>query len=980
MFYVALLFSSLFALILLSPFRAFALSIGSLATIPATLVLFFLPGIVLTGLLLRSSGRDLGLPSTVPVAFAMSVGIFGILAVPPLVLQWSFRTYLIICGAVLAISLLGALFLALRGRGVAANEPHERPERGAWLLWVPLAVLTAVLTATSLNVTTLFGPDAWAYMIYVRDYMSAEQLNAGSAGFSRTTFSGWLLEQAALSRISGTDPVPLLARYLGPGLVVVSVLAFYGLARTLFRDSRAALLAGFLAAVFFLTHMTSQTSSGTEFVARITEDKFVARFVFLPVALNLAVLFVRSRRLAYLGLFTLVCWSVVSVHYIGFAMIGASLTGFGLVSVILHPRDRASWVSFGALGGVILAAGLPAFAYVLVRGASFLSQLETTSPESTAVQIYTAQKIEHLLVLGEGSYIMHPALILDPFIMVALILGVPFLIYHARQSLAARMLLGTLLFTAILVYFPPVATFIAGIIGPWTLWRVAWPIELAALLTLGWVAWSALAFAAGHLERTGRGRRLAPVLPLLFVAVLSAAFLVPIANGVRAASGTGETAQNATTCEDPVFPWMSGVVTRQTAIFSQDPEQQCVIAYVDSAWIFSFRSNTYELGQTLLEKESDKKQELPQAVADQQEFFDARVIDEEMINILNRNGSGYVLLSSSSPLNDQLRHVPGFEALDNPGSRYRFFEMEPRNVEQTPAVAMNGRLAEEDWEEALAVYPDVLQGDKDEQFLAHLGAGLAYGELDQPDRAAESYERALSLFPDSPTVYPLLAEAYRETGDRRAAREILEKAVDRYPKNVDLRFELASQLTNSGTDDEALKQYQAIVKAFPDVPVYRTRLGGALLEAGKPKVAAEEFERAIDLNPYSTGTHLKIGQSNEAAGRYEEAVEAYEKAIRMGLDSQLIRLKLGQVHTTLAKPGRKENFEHAEENLTEAAEMGSFDPSKDLSDRAYVALGDLYRRWKRPEDAKTAYKEALRINPDFGPASKKLERLRGRSE
>jgi hypothetical protein len=47
----------------------------------------------------------------------------------------------------------------------------------------------------------------------------------GHAGDSRAQINGWLFEQAALSRVSGIDPVDLVLGYL------TSLLAFSALAR-----------------------------------------------------------------------------------------------------------------------------------------------------------------------------------------------------------------------------------------------------------------------------------------------------------------------------------------------------------------------------------------------------------------------------------------------------------------------------------------------------------------------------------------------------------------------------------------------------------------------------------------------------------------------------------------------------------------------------------------------------------------------------
>ena len=74
------------------------------------------------------------------------------------------------------------------------------------------------------------------------------------------------------------------------------------------KSASGALLAGCLYALFFLINLRpSIYEFGGEFISRIGEDKFTARFVFLPVALCLAFAFLEGRRPRYLAAFTFVC-------------------------------------------------------------------------------------------------------------------------------------------------------------------------------------------------------------------------------------------------------------------------------------------------------------------------------------------------------------------------------------------------------------------------------------------------------------------------------------------------------------------------------------------------------------------------------------------------------------------------------------------------------------------------------------------------
>ena len=123
----------------------------------------------------------------------------------------------------------------------------------------------------------------------------------------------------------------LVLDYLAPTLVFVSLLAFYALARTLIKSEAAALLSGCLYALFFLINIEpSVFTFGGEFISRITEDKFVAKFLFLPVSLVFAFAFAESRAPRYLVAFAFTCWSVMTTHPVGLAIIGLCVAGFGV--------------------------------------------------------------------------------------------------------------------------------------------------------------------------------------------------------------------------------------------------------------------------------------------------------------------------------------------------------------------------------------------------------------------------------------------------------------------------------------------------------------------------------------------------------------------------------------------------------------------------------------------------------------------------
>ena len=369
--------------LLLGPLRGVSEAVPLLRFL-ATIALFVVPGEAVSRRFL--AGRLSG-AATLPVAFVVSSSVFALLGVPMLILHRSLETYLWAAGAVVALALVAAAVdvvwlkpLAQRGNGGGYSV----------LLWVPFALAGAALALISRTTRPNTYDDIWVYIAWVREFMNADGLALHEpyfgeplGGISRAHINGWLLQQAAFARVSGIDPVRLLPDYLAPTLVFVALLGFYALARTLLKSEAGALLTGCLYALFFLVYMSpSVRDFGGEFVARIAEDKFAARFVFLPVALVAATLFLEGRRIRYLALFTLICWSVVAVHPIALAVLAVTMTGFGLAYVAVNYRERAAWTGRAALAAAISSV-LVAPAVVFLAGGLHASILYSADINST---------------------------------------------------------------------------------------------------------------------------------------------------------------------------------------------------------------------------------------------------------------------------------------------------------------------------------------------------------------------------------------------------------------------------------------------------------------------------------------------------------------------------------------------------------------------------------------------------------------------
>ena len=694
-----ILLSSVAAVGLLAPLRAVTEAAPPVAFV-ATILLFVAPGALITHWFFGDSISGL---SVAPVAFAVSTGVFGLLGVPFLISHGSIESYLWASGALLAASLAVAGWRALRV-GTSAPEARAGADDGAqgppagWL-WAPLALLGGGLAFVATRRVPSNYDDAWVYLSWVRDFMGAERLalrdpyfGERTAELSRVKVNGWLLEQAALSRVSGLDPIEMVLRYLTPTLIVVALLAVYALARVLLKSERAAVLSATVYALFHVVFIEPSVHNvGVELAVRIAEDKHAARFLVLPVALLSAALFVEGRKLRYLGLFAFLCWTTVAVHPSVLAALGLCMLGFGLAHVAANPRRRTAWAGMAALAlamwSVVLGPLLLLFAGESPAAVLFSADINATPPAVLEHTVFITESWRHIYEFDDGSYMMHPSLLLNPVIIGAYALGVPFLLQRVRAGPAAQLLLGGLVVVGVAVYVPPVATFVGEeLIVPGLLWRLAWPIPLLGLLTVGWMTWEALGYAeACLLGRLGIGRGATRALPLALAAVLMAVAATPAVAKAVGLYREFEVARTPNYHPDPIFPWLRDNLEGGGVLLARDSANNVIPAYSTSLDVVSQRGEGMIRDREALERRAGSKLGIPRRYWDVHRFFFGPTLDAEAHEILRRHGVDYLMVYAGGPLDRRLKTQPGFSAVDGaPREKYGLYAV---NLQELGAPA-----------------------------------------------------------------------------------------------------------------------------------------------------------------------------------------------------------------------------------------------------------------------------------------------------
>ncbi len=658
----------------------------------AAFLLFLAPGAMVWRCFLADRLPDV---TVVPTAFVVSAGSFALLAVPLLISHRSLNLYIWTTGIIVVASLIWAAFRIVRG-GARESSREDRledePESGSplarGLLWVGFLGMGGVLAYVSrARGQGLYG-DIWVYLAYIRDYLSTDRLAfkepylGGELGVSRASINGWLLEQAALSRVSGIDPIEMMFEYLNPVLIFVALMSVYALARVIFENRTAALITGCTFALFYLIYLyPSVLTPGGEFAARQVEDKFDTKYVFLPMTLASAAAFLQSRKLPYAVFFALICWSVMAIHPVGLAIIGLSMTGFTIVYLAINWRSVGDWARIGILG----AAGasvltLPAL-YVFTTGEALADVLKeadinSNDPDVLANMVFVRPERQRILELGENLYIMHPALLSNVVLIVALVLGIPFLISKLRKGVAAPLLLGTLLISLVVCYVPPVATFVGNnIVVPGQLWRLAWPIPLAAITTLGWMIWEASRVTGNFLRNHSVPVALVGLTPAIAMVALILASTPFVADKVQEMYKAEKTAEEESPRNAPIFPWIQGNITEESVMLAPDEVNVVIPSWSASANVVNYRGGLVLDVLPALEEHSNGQIDVPQSAWDVRAFYSTATLQEGM-KILRRNRVDYIIVYKDSGLDQQIKTLPGFTAVETPGEVFKLYAVD----------------------------------------------------------------------------------------------------------------------------------------------------------------------------------------------------------------------------------------------------------------------------------------------------------------
>jgi tetratricopeptide (TPR) repeat protein len=233
------------------------------------------------------------------------------------------------------------------------------------------------------------------------------------------------------------------------------------------------------------------------------------------------------------------------------------------------------------------------------------------------------------------------------------------------------------------------------------------------------------------------------------------------------------------------------------------------------------------------------------------------------------------------------------------------------------------------------------------------------------DRAANFFQQAISIFPDSSDTYKNLAFVHLSTGNYDKAEEPLRKCIEK-EQTVDCYRYLGEILYEKGTNlketneaaamkafDDAIEVLEEGRKHHPNNPDVLLVLANAYIGADKLTVAKDIFKAGVDNEPNNQYYRYNYGVLLLGADQFEEAEEQFLKAIEIDPDyfNALYNLAVTYVKwgTKLNKEAEdagitsnehKEKYNKALPHLEKVVQLEPTDATSwELLGRVYTVLG-----------------------------------------
>jgi protein O-GlcNAc transferase len=241
----------------------------------------------------------------------------------------------------------------------------------------------------------------------------------------------------------------------------------------------------------------------------------------------------------------------------------------------------------------------------------------------------------------------------------------------------------------------------------------------------------------------------------------------------------------------------------------------------------------------------------------------------------------------------------------------------------------------------------------------------AYREQKNLPAAGRTLESAVARGVESGAVYALLADVYEESGHAENAIPAMRSAIELEPKSERYRFRYAMLLTDTQAPQAAVIRLREALAEFPRSSRLWFAMGLAQFQDNKTEEATRAFSHALDLDAGMFPALAYLGMISADQGKVPDAIPFYRRALAVDERSPVVHYLIAEAFSKLTPPNEEEDESHLKRALV-------LDPQ---FQQARLALGKLYLRSNRLEEAAAELEGIIKVDPKLAEAYYQLGRV-----
>lgn len=273
---------------------------------------------------------------------------------------------------------------------------------------------------------------------------------------------------------------------------------------------------------------------------------------------------------------------------------------------------------------------------------------------------------------------------------------------------------------------------------------------------------------------------------------------------------------------------------------------------------------------------------------------------------------------------------------------------EPKSYNSRGAYYSNNNQpekAQQDFEKALSLMPA--------HDMAHYNIGNVYADQKQYDLALEAYAKALQLKPKDSKIYMNRGNVYRDTKNYEAAMADYNKALEINPTH-ESHFNKGILYSQMGQPDKAMEEYNTVISMKPDFADVYTNRGNLYYQSGQIELAMADYNHSISLNSEYDKAYGNRGAAYFQKKQYDLALQDFAKALEINDDYPDALMNRAATYMTL------QQFDKAIEDLTAYIAL----QPENLNPHVYHWRGQAYFKLNQNEKALADLNQAIQLLPN----------------